>query len=156
MRWFGAFPASLAGATAIAELEKIDRAQSQPLPGDASQSAESSFKASTWRVTEQQQLNSADGRELFMVTLDAEQALPAWQAGDILDIQPHNANTAIAEWLNKHELNPDTVIAVEGTPTPLKLVLQTRGTPACVHNGRLQERRFYSHGLPPCLRDSLA
>ena len=114
------------GATAIAELEKIDRAQSQPLPGDASQSAESSFKASTWRVTEQQQLNSADGRELFMVTLDAEQALPAWQAGDILDIQPHNANTAIAEWLNKHELNPDTVIAVEGTPTPLKLVLQTR------------------------------
>ncbi|MCP4865517.1 MAG: flavodoxin domain-containing protein [Pseudomonadota bacterium] len=115
-----------AGATAIADLEKIDRAESQPLPGDVSEGADSPLTSSTWRVTEQQQLNSADGRELFMVTLDADQALPAWQAGDILDIQPHNTNTAIAKWLEKHDLNPDTVIAVEGTLTPLELVLQTR------------------------------
>ncbi|MEC9260140.1 MAG: flavodoxin domain-containing protein [Pseudomonadota bacterium] len=115
-----------AGATAIADLKKVDRAQSQPLSSEIFEGAESACGANNWRVTRQQLLNRADGRELFMVTMDAVKALPVWQAGDILDVQPHNGGAAIAAWLQKHDLCPDTVIAVEGTLTPLELVLQTR------------------------------
>ena len=114
------------GATAIADLEKIDRSQSQTLVNEASERAESQLTANTWRVVNQQQLNSANGRELFMVSVESDATMPSWQAGDILDIQPHNANPAIAEWLEKHDLRPDTVIAVNGTPTPLEVVMQTR------------------------------
>ena len=114
------------GATAIAALKKVDRAQSQPSSSETFERAESALRANTWRVTTQQQINRADRRELFMVTLNAVQALPTWQAGDILDVRPHNDGAAMAEWLQKHDLSPDTIIAVKGTPTPLAQVLQTR------------------------------
>ena len=85
------------GATAIAALKKVDRAQSQPSSSETFERAESALRANTWRVTTQQQINRADRRELFMVTLNAVQALPTWQAGDILDVRPHNDGAAMAE-----------------------------------------------------------
>ena len=114
------------GASESAPIERIDRVGSQALIQAASDYSSSHHSPSMWRVTQQQQLNKGAGRELYLVTLSATAPLPHWQAGDILDVQPHNSSIAVQAWLNKNGVSKDVFVPIDGTPRPIMSVLQAR------------------------------
>lgn len=114
------------GARRVQRLQRIDRADSQALIRSAAEHSEQQRSPSVWRVIARKQLNQGQGRELVEVTLAAEHSLPHWQAGDILDVQPHNSRQAIADWLKSHQIAPHTPIVINGMPQPIEQVLQVR------------------------------
>ena len=61
------------------------------------------------------------GDPCFRVTLGpAGSTLPFWVAGDIAEIGPQNAPALVERWLDRHRLDGDSAIVVQGKPCSLR------------------------------------
>lgn len=114
------------GASQTKPLQRIDSAGSQELFLSAQKHSCLHHTPSIWRIAARKQLNRGDSRPLVEVTLKSEHALPHWQAGDILDVQPHNSQQAIDQWLTQYQVASDAIVPVEGAPHSLRSLLQVR------------------------------
>lgn len=83
-----------------------------------------------WRLVEQRHLNPCSpGGAVFHLGLVPLDDMPDWQAGDIAEIGPRNADEPVAAIIERLKLDGGAAVDVEGEPVALSVLLAGRLLP---------------------------
>ncbi|MDO6506873.1 flavodoxin domain-containing protein [Colwellia sp. 4_MG-2023] len=83
-----------------------------------------------WQLTQRILLNpDCNDEKLFQLSFKSIGPFPTWQAGDLIDIQPHQSADIVERWLLKNKFNGNTWLTHQGHQQPLRSWLLTRELP---------------------------
>jgi len=83
-----------------------------------------------WQLTQRILLNpDCNDAKLFQLSFKSIGPFPSWQAGDLIDIQPHQSAEIVERWLLKNKFNGNTWLTHQGHQQPLRSWLLTRELP---------------------------
>lgn len=83
-----------------------------------------------WLLSSREILNpGSPGAPLYRVVLAPVEALPSWQAGDIVEVQPRNSREVCQQWLSDLELDGAQRVVLNDVVRPLSSWLSERQLP---------------------------
>ncbi|WP_454254536.1 PepSY domain-containing protein [Pseudomonas sp. Marseille-Q8238] len=83
----------------------------------------------SWSLSQRERLNpGSQGEPTFLLGLNSSDAVQ-WQAGDILEVLPRNADARVRDWLQQHGLDASEWVNVGPLAQPLHEALTTRQLP---------------------------
>jgi len=83
-----------------------------------------------WTLRERRLLNPGSvGGPVYHLALTPPEAMPHWQAGDLVEVGPQHAPEVVAHWLQRAGRDGATPVLVEQSPLPLAQALASRQLP---------------------------
>ncbi|WP_379655144.1 flavodoxin domain-containing protein [Pseudoxanthomonas sp. UC19_8] len=104
--------------------------------GDADLRDWSAPRYQAWTLAERALRNPGSvGGPVYHLALTPPEAMPDWQAGDLVEIGPRHAPATVAAWLQAHGVDGGAKVRVDDQDTALADVLASRQLPDSVQAG---------------------